>query len=91
MHVLTSEAQDEEADAAGSVRLAIRLSLLANFVLAGLQVRPLYLGNNADTDYWHDQLYAAISSLSLSLFATCIDAGEHELFLLIRLLSLIAE
>jgi hypothetical protein len=39
MHVLTSEAQDEEADAAGSVRLAIRLSLFANFLLAGLQVR----------------------------------------------------
>lgn len=39
MHVLTSEAADEENDAAGSVRLAIRLSLLANFLLAGLQVR----------------------------------------------------
>ncbi|KAI5454319.1 hypothetical protein NCC49_004376 [Naganishia albida] len=56
MHVLTSEAQEEENDAAGSVRWAIRLSLYANFALAGLQ------------------LYAAISSLSLSLFATCIDA-----------------
>ncbi|KAJ9110023.1 hypothetical protein QFC20_003097 [Naganishia adeliensis] len=56
MHILTSEAQDEENDSAGSVRLAIRLSLIANFLLAGLQ------------------LYAAISSLSLSLFATCIDA-----------------
>jgi hypothetical protein len=41
MHVLTSEAQDEEADAAGSVRLAIRLSLYANFLLAGLQVSRL--------------------------------------------------
>ena len=39
MHVLTSEAREEEADAAGSVRLAIRLSLFANFVLAALQVR----------------------------------------------------
>lgn len=38
MHILTSEAQEEEADAAGSVRLAIRLSLYANFVLAALQV-----------------------------------------------------
>ncbi|KAJ9115062.1 hypothetical protein QFC22_005390 [Naganishia vaughanmartiniae] len=56
MHVLTSEAQAEEKDAAGAVRLAIRLSFLANILLAGLQ------------------LYAAISSLSLSLFATCIDA-----------------
>ncbi|KAJ9104450.1 hypothetical protein QFC21_001945 [Naganishia friedmannii] len=56
MHVLTSEAQAEEKDAAGAVKLAIRLSFVANIVLAGLQ------------------LYAAISSLSLSLFATCIDA-----------------
>lgn len=38
MHVMTSEAQDEENDAAGSVRWAIRLSLIANFALAGLQV-----------------------------------------------------
>ncbi|KAJ9111420.1 hypothetical protein QFC19_001189 [Naganishia cerealis] len=56
MHVLTSEAQAEEQDAAGAVKLAIRLSFIANILLAGLQ------------------LYAAISSLSLSLFATCIDA-----------------
>lgn len=39
MHVLTSEAQEEENDAAGSVRWAVRLSLYANFALAGLQVR----------------------------------------------------
>lgn len=38
MHVLTSEAQAEENEAAGSVRLAIRLSFIANFILAGLQV-----------------------------------------------------
>lgn len=38
MHVLTSEAEAEEKDAAGAVKLAIRLSFLANIVLAGLQV-----------------------------------------------------
>jgi hypothetical protein len=46
MHVLTSEAQEEEQDAAGAVRLAIRLSFLANIVLAGLQVSRT--ANNAN-------------------------------------------
>ena len=33
----------------------------------------------ASADLVSDQLYAAISSLSLSLFATCIDAGTPML------------
>jgi hypothetical protein len=33
------------------------------------------VGEEAETDS-EPQLYAAVSSLSLSLFATCIDAGQ---------------
>lgn len=56
LHVHTSDAQQAEDDNKSQVKWAIRLSFLANFALAILQ------------------LYAAISSLSLSLFATAIDA-----------------
>jgi divalent metal cation (Fe/Co/Zn/Cd) transporter len=56
LKTLSAEGEQEEADAAWSVKLAVNVSFGANIVLAILQ------------------LYAAISSLSLALFASCIDA-----------------
>jgi len=50
------ESEDEREGAALKIKIAIYASIIANFVLAGLQ------------------LYAAISSLSLSLFATAADS-----------------
>ncbi|KAK0521400.1 hypothetical protein OC834_006684 [Tilletia horrida] len=51
-----SDGEDERESAALKVKIAIYASIIANFVLAALQ------------------LYAAISSLSLSLFATAADS-----------------
>lgn len=56
LHAHTSDAAQATQDNALKVKIAIRASFIANFILAALQ------------------LYAAISSLSLSLFATAIDA-----------------
>lgn len=61
---LATHTADAEAEAdrhALKVKIAINASLVANVLLAILQ------------------LYAAISSLSLALFASCIDAGQYFL------------
>ena len=58
LSTLSAEGEQDVKDFALKVKIAVNASLVANVLLAGLQ------------------LYAAISSLSLALFASSIDAGE---------------
>ncbi|WRT70197.1 uncharacterized protein IL334_007191 [Kwoniella shivajii] len=58
LHTLSQEAEQDTADNALKVKLAVNISFGANICLAILQ------------------LYAAISSGSLALFASCIDAVD---------------
>ncbi|KAL7418424.1 hypothetical protein Q5752_006882 [Cryptotrichosporon argae] len=58
MSAHTADAEQDAADMALKVKIAVNVSFAANIVLAILQ------------------LYAAISSLSLALFASCIDAVD---------------
>jgi hypothetical protein len=62
MSAHTADARADAEDHALKVKIAINASLVANIILAGVQ------------------LYAAISSLSLALFASCIDAGEPSVY-----------